>query len=70
MYQFYFLKIRKVNVHKAYDILSNRRKLGDIDRWCFRRWDEDAVLCVFSLIVSDDYETIKNEFKLAGIQIL
>ena len=70
MYQYYFLRIRRVDVHKARDILNNRRRLGDIDRWCFRRWDEDAVLCVFNPIVSDDLKDIKNEFELAGIQIL
>ena len=70
MYQYYYLKIRKIDVHKARDILNNRQKLGDVDRWCFRRWDEDNVLCVFNPIVSDDLENIKNEFQLAGIQIL
>ena len=70
MYQYYFLKIREVNARKAHDILNNRQKLGDIDRWCFRRWDEGVVLCVFNPIVSDDFENIKNEFQLAGIQIL
>lgn len=70
MYQYYYLKIQKVDVHKARDILNNRQKLGDVDRWCFRRWDEDNVLCVFSPIISDDLEDIKNEIQLAGIRIL
>lgn len=70
MYQFYFLKIRRVDTHKARDILNNRQEHGDVDRWRFSRWDENNVLCVFSPIVSDDYDEIKDEFRLAGIQIL
>lgn len=70
MYQNCDVKIRKVDVDKVRDILTNRENIGDIDHWCFSRWDENTVLCSIAPIVSDDLETIVDEFKQNGIQVL
>lgn len=70
MYRRYFIKIQKDDVDKADTVLVNRMDNGDLDYYEFRRWDEGVTLCVIAPIIYEDLETILDEFKKAGIQIL
>lgn len=69
MYRFHNVKIRREDIEKAEKILTEHDAIGDIYHI--------NVECTFEAIsywiapyVYEDLETIKNEFELAGIQIL
>lgn len=73
MYRAHSIEFLKEDREKAYNILANHFRLGNINDL---RVYEDVVrgqktlTFQLHLYVSEDFERIKNDFKLAGIQIL
>lgn len=70
MYRVYSITIRKEDLDKAEEILLKHLNNGDID--AVRRDDsqKDEVTYQINPYIYEDLEIIKNEFALAGIQIL
>lgn len=70
MYRIYDVKIHRGNRDMADKILSKHWYDGDIDTMTTDLREKDAVTYWIAPYVYEDLETIKNEFQLAGIQIL
>lgn len=76
MYHTYDVVIRKVDRDKADEILWNHYHRGDLDDLSVDsvvkkdRDGNDVVVFRIKPCVYEDLETIKNEFRQAGIQIL
>lgn len=76
-YRYYYVEIRQIDHSKALPILEEHDRNGDIDEMnytCdFKSIDGKRVRVVNYRIcpyIYEDLETILNEFKQAGIQIL
>lgn len=69
MYRFHNVKIRREDVEKAEKILTEHDAIGDIHHINVEV-RPDAISYWIAPYIYEDLETIKNEFKLAGIQIL
>lgn len=69
MYRVYDVTIRKEDSEKAEKILVQHWNDGDIDDMHVRIQSKTVTYWINPYIY-EDFETIKNEFKLAGIQIL
>ena len=70
MYRVYDVKIQKEDQVKADDILLKHWNAGDIDAISSDNRENGIVTYWINPYIYEDLETIKNEFKLAGIQIL
>ena len=69
MYRFHNVKIRREDVEKAEKILAMHDEIGDIDRINVEV-GPDAISYWIAPYIYEDFETIKDEFKQAGIQII
>ena len=70
MYRRHDIRIRRKDVERAFYILIQLEKAGDVDTWKFIGWDESTVLCSIAPVISEDMDMIKNKLKEAGIQIM
>ena len=70
MYRVYDVKIQRADRDIADEILSKHWYNGDIDTMTTDLREKGIVAYWIRPYIYEDLETIKNEFKLAGIQIL
>lgn len=70
MYRAHDVKIRKADLNKAEPILLKHWNDGDIDAMRCDDRQSDEVTYWITPYIYEDFENIKNEFELAGIQIL
>ena len=70
MYRVYSVTIRKEDLSKAELILLKHWNNGDIDAMRTDNRQVNEVTYWINPYIYEDLENIKNEFKLAGIQIL
>ena len=70
MYRPHYIKIGKKGLDKALAIVDRHDKLGDIDDYGVTdQLGDGTVLLRLNLIVSDDLEVIKDEFRKNGIEL-
>lgn len=71
-YRTYNITVNRKDAGKAVIILSCYLSNHDIDKLSFTEQVHDNIYTTtywFDLVVSDDYENIKNEFQKAGIEM-